>query len=211
MISNSDSNRYAGISQIFLEKLNGGNPLTVPEAITVVTFSIDGSIERTDQVVVSELDRDSIQYFSGKFQRLSGDLELPMEGKLPGDCGSIEFRICSDLNGAYVLYYEEDDALFSSLLLSGTNETSESELAQVFKFLLLDTSDDDDPTEEEIDAVLAASEFDFFLEDARPAIFQICLTDHPEDVESHRQVARMNLHLATAFFEAANRAANEPS
>ena len=54
---------------------------------------------------------------------------------------------------------------------------------QVFKFLLLDTDDLDEPTEEEIDAVLSSEEFDFSQTEIRPAVFEVQLTG-PEDGET---------------------------
>ena len=69
-------------------------------------------------------------HFEKKLAHLSGDLELPFEDRLPGDSDFIEYRIGSDLNGAYVLYYFHDEVIFSSLLLSGTDELAETELMQ---------------------------------------------------------------------------------
>jgi hypothetical protein len=72
---------------------------------------------------------------------------------------------------------------------------------QVFKFLLLDTDDLDEPTEEEIDAVLSSEEFNFSQFESRPVVFEVQLTD-PEDGETPLEhVKHMNRTLSGAFFK----------
>lgn len=183
-------------------ELNPGIALSLPELFTVASFAFEGTFENSEQVASADLDSETIQYFSDKFSRLSGDLELPFEGRLPGDLDAVEYQICSDFNGAYILYFLGDDIIFASLLLRGVDENAETELAQVFKFLLLDTDDDDDddPTEEEIDEILGMDEFNFFAIDVRPVVFQIPCSTEADDLETNQSVARMDRNLAAAFF-----------
>ena len=167
----------------------------------VTEFSEAGETLSTKSVEQANLEGTHVDYFSNKFTHLSGDLELPLEDRLPGDDEALEYRIGSDRNGAYVLYYFHDEVIFASLILSGTDHETETELMQVFKFLLLDTDDLDEPTEEEIDAVLSSEEFDFPQTEIRPAVFEVQLTG-PEDGETPLEhVRQMNRALSAAFFK----------
>jgi len=167
----------------------------------VTEFSEAGETLSTKSVERASLEGPHADYFSNKFTHLSGDLELPLEDRLPGDDEALEYRIGSDRNGAYVLYYFHDEVIFASLILSGTDHETETELMQVFKFLLLDTDDLDEPTEEEIDAVLSSEEFDFSQTEIRPAVFEVQLTG-PEDGETPLEYVReMNRALSAAFFK----------
>lgn len=186
-------------SSFFPHETNPGIEVSLPESFTVASFAFEGTFENSEQVATADLNSDTIQYFSDKFSRLSGDLELPFEGRLTGDLDAVEYQICSEFNGAYILYYLGDDIIFASLLLRGVDENAETELAQVFKFLLLDTDDDDDPTEEEIDEILGMDEFDFFAIDVRPVVFQIPCSTEADDLETSQAIARMDRHLAAAF------------
>ena len=167
----------------------------------VTEFSEAGETLGTKSVDLTNLAGPHLDYFVNKFRHLSGDLELPLEDRLPGDNEALEYRIGSDLNGAYVLYYFHNEVIFASLILSGTDHETETELMQVFKFLLLDTDDLDEPTEEEIDAVLSSEEFNFSQTETRPAVFEVQLTG-PEDSETPLEhVRQMNRALSAAFFK----------
>ena len=170
-------------------------------AFEVVEFSEAGETLNTESVEQTQFEGAHQDYFFNKFLHLSGDLELPLEDRLPGEDDALEYRIGSDRNGAYVLYYFHDEVIFASLILSGTDHETETELMQVFKFLLLDTDDLDEPTEEEIDEVLSSDEFDFSQTESRPAVFEVQLTG-PEDGETPLDhVRQMNRTLAAAFFK----------
>lgn len=164
-----------------------------------------------NEVATSELDVSCVSIFQEKFRHLSGDLELPFEDKLPhshkasknqeatSNLSSVKYRIGSDLNGAYVLYYINDAVIFSSLILSGTDLVTENELLDVFKFLLLDTQDSDEPTEEEIDSILNSEAFDFHSVEHRPVVFEVEMADQDVETETVKQISEMNRHLALAF------------
>ncbi len=175
--------------------------MSLPESFTISTYSLEGEQIQTTTVDTGQLEESMVAHFQTKFTRLSGDLELPFEEKLPGDVDFIDYRIGSDLNGAYVLYYFHDEVVFATLLLSGTDDTQETELMQVFKFLLLDSQDAEEPTEEEIEAVLASDQFDFPKVESRPAAFQVRLSPLKEDDEACDHIRRVDQHLAVAFFE----------
>ena len=174
------------------------------DQLLIATYSIVGESLGQETLETSQLESAHVKHFVNKFRHLSGDLELPLEDCLPGDREFLEYRIGSDLNGAYVLFYFHDEVVFASLLLSGTDETTETELMQVFKFLLLDTQDSEEPTEEEIDAVLSADAFKFEEVEARPAVFEVNLVDdldNAENQEALKHLTWMNRHLAKAFFD----------
>lgn len=172
--------------------------MTSQESFIVTTYSAEGERLRNEQVIAANLDSEHLDYFAKKFCHLSGDLELPLEDQLPGGVDFLDYRIGSDLNGAYVLYYFHDEVIFASLLLSGTDEPIETELMQVFKFLLLDTNDEDEPSEEEIEEVLSSEAFDFPEVENRPAVFEVQLAH--EDALPMDHVISLNRHLGAAFF-----------
>ncbi len=154
----------------------------------------------TDLVENKSLTTQTLGYFENELSNLSGDLELPFESNFPGDHPFIEYRIGSDLFGAYVLYYFHDEVVFSSLMLSGADSQCETELMQVFKFLHLETSDNEDPTEEEIEAVLASSQFDFESIPQRPIVFEVPISNRDDESQQLENIALMNRHIAAAFF-----------
>lgn len=174
--------------------------LTIPEFFTVASYSADGAFQNSTRINTTDLNSQDVQYFQKRFRHLSGDLELPLEDKLPGEFDFIEYRIGSDLSGAFVLYYLHDEVIFASLLLSGTNEIAETELMQVFKFLLLDSGDEEEPTEEEIESVLSSEAFDFDLIADRPVVFQIELSSDENEAQQLAHVAKMDRNLSAAFF-----------
>ncbi len=166
---------------------------------TLTRYDVDGDQISSQSVSVDELEKDALALFAKKLSRLSGDLELPLEAKLPGKFPQIDYRIGSDGYGAYVLYYLNDEVVFASLLLRGEDESCEIELTQVFKFLLLDTNDQEEPTEEEIEEVLASPAFDFETITARPAAFTIRFSDLPDEEAELQHIESMDRHLAAVF------------
>ena len=174
--------------------------LTQLPIFTVASYTGDGIYQNSCQINSGDLDSAHVDYFRKACQGLSGDLELPYEDKLPGEFEYMEYRIGSDLNGAYVLFYFHDEVIFATLLLSGTDEEVETELMQVFKYLLLDTTDEDEPTEEEIEKVLASSNFDFAALSDRPIAFEVMLSAEPDEEAERSHVVRMGHNLAAAFF-----------
>ena len=173
---------------------------SAPDQFTVADYDNHGSVTRVTQISVEQLDAPLFDWFARKLARLSGELELPLEAQLPGDFPHIDFRIGSDLNGAYVLYYFHDEVVFASLYLRGTDDLSETELTQVFKFLLLDSADTEEPTEDEIENILAAAEFDFAAIESRPVAYNVQFSTEPNEAKECQHIKRMDQHLAAAFF-----------
>jgi hypothetical protein len=163
----------------------------------------NGELDSTSSIDTDDLDQTLVDHFTGDLKSLSGDLELPMERPVP-DIKHVEFRIGSDLQGgAFVLYYFHDELIMASLLLKGLNDGPEMDLLQVFKFLLLEPEgidEEDGPTDEEIDEVLAMDAFDFESVSERPALLSVVYELDPDADEATEHVEKMNNHLASAFF-----------
>lgn len=164
----------------------------------------NGELDSTSSIETSDLDQTLVNHFTGDLQSLSGDLELPMERPVP-DIEHLEYRIGSDLKGgAFVLYYFHDELMMASLLLKGVNEGPEMDLLQVFKFLLLEPEgidEQDGPTDEEIDEILALDAFDFESVSDRPALLSVVYELEPDADKATEHVEKMNVHLASSFFE----------
>lgn len=167
---------------------------------TAADYDNEGAVIEVNEITIDQLDKLHVEWFEKKLARLSGDLELPLEGQLPGDIPHIDFRIGSDLNGAYVLYYLHDEVVFASLYLRGEDDLTETELTQVFKFLLLDTADADEPSEDEIESVLASTAFDFPAVEPRPVAYTVRFSNNREEETECQHIKRMDQHLAAAFF-----------
>jgi hypothetical protein len=173
--------------------------VTLSDSISLVRFDMSGDLIETTEYKTAELNPEHIDFFEKKFKHLSGDLELPLESRLPGNPEFMEFRIGSDIHGAFVLYYFHDEVIFTSVILSGTNEECETEMLQVFKFLLLDFDESEDPSEEEINSVLSSDRFQFESVETRPVVIEIQGSDHADEAEQCALAATMNRHLAAAF------------
>lgn len=174
--------------------------MTTPDSFTVASYSKEGEALGTETVAVDSLNAEHIEFFAEKLQYLTDDLDLPVESYLPGNPEFMEFRIGSIIDGAYVMYYFHDEVIFSSLLLNGSDNEAESELMHIFRYLVIDTDDMEDPTEEEIEKKLHSStEFDFAKVETRPALFEIP-SYREDEAEQYKIALEMNRHLAVAFY-----------
>jgi hypothetical protein len=169
------------------------------KTFTIANYDPDGDLHEQQVLDPAGLNSEIVSLFQAKLSRLSGDLDLPLEVRLPGEFSDLQFSIVSDLNAAYALYYWGDEVVFASLYLRGDDEENETELAHVFKFLLLDTEDSEDPTDEQIDEVLASDAFDFPAVADRPVAFAIRFLYDPDAEEMMAHVAQMDRCLAAAF------------
>lgn len=169
----------------------------------IYEYDLDGKCSRERGVLSVELDAQTLEIFQQLLTRLSSDLELPLEADVPGEISFLDFRIGSDGLAAYVLYYFHDEVLLASLILPGVDSQAEDELIDVFRFLLLDTEDLDEPSELEIDSVLNSKLFDFSNLLQRPAVITISFSQVPSDSPALDHAINMNLHLAKAFFDRA--------
>lgn len=175
------------------------------ESFTYATWLETGDLEDTTEVKISELDDALVDHFRTALKNLSGDIELPYEATLPGEISHCEYRIGSDLHGgAYVMFYFHDAIAITSVMLQGTDQHHETQLAQTIKCLLLEpdeVDEEDDLTDEELDELLASDAFDFDSVPQRPAVFSILYDFEPPEPDAVEFIKRMNLHLAAAFME----------
>ena len=169
------------------------------QSFTVASYDTEGEALGVAEVAINELDPEVLSVFQEKLQRLPNTLELPLESKLPGDFPQLDFRIGSDSNGAYVLYYLHDEVVYASLYLGGRDPETEEELSQVFKFLLLDQDDAEEPTEDEIENVLAKNEFNFAAVESRPVVFSVCFEHQEDEAQEFAHIQNMDRHLAAVF------------
>lgn len=171
-----------------------------------LTWLENGELDRTDAVQSDNLDSALVDHFVDELKQLSGDLELPLEKPLPGELTHCEYRVASDLKGgAFVLFYYHDELVMASLMLQGVNALEETDLLQVFKYLLLEPEDMDDgdegPTDQEIDDILDQDAFDFEGSTSeRPVLFNVAYELEPDAPEAVQMIERMNHHVAAAFF-----------
>lgn len=175
------------------------------ESFTYATWLETGDIQDTVEVTANELDPSLVDHFRKALKNLSGDIELPYEAGLPGEVSHCEYRIGSDLHGgAYVMFYFHDAITITSVMLQGTHQDQETQLAQTIKCLLLepdDVDEEDDLTDQELDELLASEAFDFDSVSQRPAVFSILYDFDPPEPQAVAFIQRMNLHLAAAFME----------
>ena len=169
----------------------------------VAKYSADGDLENQKLVEIAAETAQLASHFKDKFKRLSGDLDLPLEEKIPGAEESMVLRICSEGTAAYVIYYYADEPVLASLLLAGENEEVEFEIMATLRFLLLQGDEDEEPDDAAIDAILAAAEFDFEAVEDRPITYQVVLDDDPEVAAQVQGFMNFDLAVAAAFIERA--------
>jgi len=169
----------------------------------VAKYFANGDLENQNQVEITAETAQLASHFEDKFKRLSGDLDLPLEEKIPGCDESMVLRICSEGTAAYVIYYLQDEPVLASLVLAGKDEESEFEIMTTLRFLLLQGDEDEEPDEAAIDAIMAAAEFDFEAIDDRPITYQVVLDDDPEVTAQVQSFMTIDLAVAAAFIERA--------
>ena len=169
----------------------------------VAKYSVKGDLEEQNLIEIADETVQLASHFKDKFKRLSGDLDLPLEEKIPGAEESMVLRICSEGTGAYVIYYFADEAILASLLMAGENEETECAILDTLRFLLMQGDEDEEPDEAAIDAILAAAEFDFEAVEDRPITYQVVLDDDPEVAAEVQRCMNFDLAVATAFIEQA--------
>ena len=169
----------------------------------VATYSVKGDLEQQNLVEITAETAQLVSHFKDKFKRLSGDLDLPLEEKIPTAEDSMVLRICSEGTAAYVIYYYADEPVLASLLMAGKNEEVEFEIMATLRFLLLQGDEDEEPDDAAIDGILAAAEFDFEAIDDRPITYQVVLDDDPEVAAEVQSCMNFDLAVAAAFIERA--------
>ena len=61
---------------------------------------------------MAELNSESLEDFVGQFTYLSGDMELPLEDKLPGPFDFMSYRISANEHCGLMFYYFHDEVIF---------------------------------------------------------------------------------------------------
>lgn len=171
----------------------------------------NGELDSQQSFETDGLDAIAVDRFSNDLKSLSGDFELPLERTVPNfEHGA--YRIVSDLNsGALVLYYFHDELILASLILARNADQADIELMQIFRYLLLEPEDaaptaapstelEDDPTDDQIDAVLELEGFNFESVSDRPVVFSVVYELEPHAPEVTQQLEDRNEQVAAAFF-----------
>lgn len=169
-----------------------------PTLIQIANYSANGECVGSEAVNARSCDMEQVQVLTRTLSRLSGDLDLPLEEPIVSDPPTV-LRICSTFHAAYSVYYVEDSAQFASLILTGSDEEGEFELMQVFKYLLLDESDEEEPSDEAVLELLNQQQFEFDQIAERPAVFQIRLSDDPETDDLSQALSDLDVCVAAAF------------
>lgn len=141
--------------------------------LLLITFNSSGeacSENRIDPKAISEI-------FVEKLSRVSGSLDLPLEFQV-SDCPPVNIQICSTSGAAYSVYYMNDIALYTSLILTGSDPDAERELADAYRYLLLDETDEETPSEDFLEEILELDAFDFEQFSERPILHQIPIIDN---------------------------------
>ncbi len=151
---------------------------------------------------MAELNPESLEDFVGQFTYLSGDMELPLEDKLPGPFDFMSYRISANEHCGLMFYYFHDEVIFASVFLTGSDFETETELLDTFRYLLMETDDmEEDPTEEEIVEKLSTNNFLFNLVTERPATIEIKFPARDDELKETDHAQNMNRHSAAAFFQ----------
>ncbi|MFK7766343.1 MAG: hypothetical protein AB8B55_03915 [Mariniblastus sp.] len=175
--------------------------MTSPESYTAGVFSFDGSHTTSESINAVDLQPDVLTDFVGQFGYLSGDMELPLEARLPGEFGLMAYRIKADANCGLMFYYLENQVIFASVYLTGREPETETELLDTVRYLLMETDEmEEDPTEEEIDEMLSSPMFPFADVTERPAIIEINFPTEQDESKEAAHAQDMNRHAAAAFF-----------
>ncbi len=164
--------------------------------ITLVTFEGTGQATETKQIPLtgSQFSQALLDSLETRLKHLSGDLDLPLEGHLPGPRGEIAFRISSDFQNSFAFYYLEDEIIGLTLTLTGGESMPESEMIDSIRLLLLDHEDREDPDDDQIEGILASDDFDFQTFEQRPIHFFVRLAADAQ--ETLDDLTHASLHLA---------------
>lgn len=175
--------------------------MTQRHTLAFANYSAAGDCIGSEEIDLVAIDAELTADLTKRLSNLSGDLDLPLEENVCSD-PPVVVRICSEFNAAYTVYYCDEVAAFASLILTGKDEEAELELMQAFKYLLLDDADDDeDPTEEAVEEILNSPDFQFDEHTARPIVYQIRLSDEPEDDDLSQRIADLDQSVAAAFLK----------
>lgn len=164
--------------------------------LTLVTFERTGQATETKQIPFSgsQFSQPLLHSLENRLKHLSGDLDLPLEGHLPGPRGEIAFRISSDFQNSFAFYYLEDEIIGLTLTLTGGEPTPEAEMIDSIRLLLLDHDDREDPDDDQIESILASDDFEFQIFEQRPVHFFVRLASDAQ--ETLDDLTQASVHLA---------------
>jgi hypothetical protein len=181
--------------------MNDNNDETI--GFTLAIFNEDGKsseatwIDRSDERFCAEL----VQSLNSHLGRLSGDLDLPLEGHLPMKSGKTVFRVSSDGANSFTFYYLKNDIIGLSLTLTGNDREAEAEIIDSIRLLLLETEDLEDQESDQIEKTLSVDEFDFQSFDQRPIHFFVPLVG--SDLEVPNDLVAGSMHVALVLCQKA--------
>ncbi len=174
--------------------------------ITLAVFQETGQLLYSKPVETDDkqLSHQLVEQLSDRLKHLSGDLELPLEGRLPWAESEVAFRISSDLQSSFTFYYLGTEVIGISLTLLGAEPDPEAEMIDSIRLLLLDHEDREELDDEQIELILAIDQFEFHSFTQRPIHFFVPLK--PQSAESHWQetqdaLIHASLHLAMALYQ----------
>ena len=164
--------------------------------ITLVTFEGTGRATDVKQIpfLESQFSQALLESLQDRLKHLSGDLDLPLEGYLPGPKGEVAFRISSDFQSSFAFYYLESEIIGLTLTLTGGDPIPEAEMIDSIRLLLLDQDDREDLEDDQIESILASEEFEFHSFEQRPIHFFVELASIEK--EPRNELIRGSLHLA---------------
>lgn len=173
------------------------------EEITLIKFEETGGATDVEQVDFSAplFSEPLLQRLNDRLKHLSGDLDLPLEGHLPGPTDEIAFRVSSDLQNSFAFYYLDSQIIGLTLTLTGSDPDSEAEMIDSIRLLLLDQEDREELEDEQAQSILASHDFAFQTFDQRPIHFFVPLATDLEGTIS--ELTRGSLHLAKALCQTA--------
>ena len=171
--------------------------------ITLVNFEETGQPADVKQIDFSEpqFSEQLLQLLEDRLKHLSGDLDLPLEGHLPGPKEEIAFRVSSDLQNSFAFYYLDSQIIGLTLTLTGGDPEPEAEMIDSIRVLLLDQDDHEELDNEQVQSILASKDFAFQKFDQRPIHFFVPLAADTEGTIS--ELTRGSLHLAKALCQTA--------
>jgi len=170
--------------------------------ITLVTFEETGQTVEVKQINLSgpQFSQQLLQAIRDRLKHLSGDLDLPLEGHLPGPTEEIVFRVSSDFQNSFAFYYLNSEIIGLTLTLTGSEPEPEAEMIDSIRVLLLDQEDHEDMDNEQIQGILEDDAFAFQKFDQRPIHFLVPLGSGT--TEPLNGLIRGSLHLANALCQA---------
>ena len=168
------------------------------EEITLVQFEETGQPASVTAIDLSgpQFSQQLQQLLEDRLKHLSGDLDLPLEGHLPGPTQEITFRISSDFQNSFAFYYLNSQIIGLTLTLTGGDgdPSEEAEMIDSIRALLLDQEDHEELDDEQVQGILAGEGFEFQKFDQRPIHFLVPLGIDEE--ETLNELTRGGLHLA---------------